>query len=43
MAKSGLLAAMIDRDDADRVIGGPVLRLAASLADDLLAAEDLAA
>ena len=38
VAKSGLLASLVERDELDRVVGGPALQLAASLADDLLCA-----
>lgn len=36
LAKAALLADLVDRDEADQVQGGPALRIAASLADDLL-------
>ena len=40
VAKSTLLAAMVERDETDAVVGGPVAELAASLADDLLSGTD---
>lgn len=39
-AKATLLAAMIERDSADRVQGPPEVQLAASLADDILVHAD---
>ena len=35
-AKASLLASLVERDEDDVVQGGPALRMAASLADDLL-------
>ena len=40
LAKSDLLASMVERDEMDRVLGGPVVQLASSLADDLLFTHD---
>lgn len=40
LAKSGLLASLVERDELDAVVGGPVAQLAASLADDLLSGVD---
>ena len=36
-AKSGLLSKLVDRDQDDAVLGGPLAEVAASLADDILA------
>lgn len=41
LAKSTLLASLVERDEMDAVVGGPVVQLAASLADDLLSGVDL--
>ena len=38
LAKSILLSRLVDRDEADAVLGGPAAEVAASLADDVLAA-----
>jgi hypothetical protein len=35
-AKASLVANLAERDEAGQVVGAPVLRIAASLADDLL-------
>lgn len=37
--KASLLSSLIERDEQDAVVGGPVVQVAASLADDLLAYE----
>ena len=42
IAKSSLLASLVERDETDSVVGGPALQLAASLADDLLCEENAA-
>ena len=37
--KATLLSSLVERDETDAVVGGPVVQVAASLADDLLAYE----
>ena len=41
VAKSVLLSRLVDRDEEDAVLGGPAAEVAASLADDVLAASGL--
>ena len=41
LAKAVLLSRLVDRDEADAVLGGPAAEVAASLADDILAASGL--